>query len=338
MGERIIAELMKILQAITIFSPASFSFCGRFIPQPGLPVQQPQGPALPGNQLIAQLQQQLYQYCFIQKFNGYLLEELSIPVEGDNLAQALSQANTSRERWDSGWQIYQTLPSGQIVANKQGIVRAVWPGEFITHAVTGMAPTVGTTISVFAPRESLTMQPGSYFAFGEAVTDQQDDYGVVRFYWNIKADGAASLLRLVTQRLNRFQVPFRLKCPINRAHYMRLDSAVLYVNRRFYRIVTELLVDVHRSMQEYLEPEVPLFTKPLAPGLALAEDPGNGESFGMSRCRMVAEGLWNAYAQGLQTEQARLHEVIKQFERAGIAIEHLYLNAGSVDRYEFPTY
>ena len=33
---------------------------------------------------------------------------------------------------------------------------------------------------------------------------------------------------------------------------------------------------IHRAVSPHLRPEVPLFTKPLAPGLGLAEDPDNG--------------------------------------------------------------
>lgn len=339
MDKSLIAELRRIFDAITIPSPTFFSFAGRFVPQPDPAMQSQQGFYSQQTPLVSALQQQLYQYCFIQKFKGELRDESPIAnTSEDNLMQALSEANASRERWDSGWQIYQILPSGQILAQKHGFTRMLWPGEFVTHEGPGVAPRVGTNISVFFAKESLTMQPGFYFAFGETVVDQQDDYNLVRFYWNIEATGVSSLLRLITQNLNRFQVPFRLKCLSNRRHYSRLDAMVLFVNKRFYRITAELVLEVHRRIIENLESETPLFTKQLAPGLGLAEDPGNGDSFGMSRCRMLAEAIWSAYLQGLQTEQARLHEMVKLFEHYGIAFERPYLNAGSIDQYEFPNY
>ena len=102
-----------------------------------------------------------------------------------------------------------------------------------------------------------------------------------------------------------------------------------------YVLIVELLVDVYQAVKDNLKPETPLFTKRLAAGLGFAEDPGNGESFGMSRCRIVAEGLWSAYVKGLPTQQARLQEVIAHFEKNGIALEHPYLNARSIDHYEF---
>ena len=260
-------------------------------------------------------------------------------MAGDSsFLRELSEANSSQERWDSGWQIYQTLPSGQILAHKYGIMRMVWPGEFMAHDGFGMAPRVGANISILVARESRTMQPGFYFAFGETVTDQQDDYSIVRFYWNITDSAAPGLIRLITQRLNRFQVPFRLKCLSFRTQFKRADAAVLFLGKRYYRITAELLVDVYEQVRGNLKTETPLFTKQLAAGLGFAEDPGNGESFGMSRCRIVAEGLWSAYVKGLPTQQARLQEVIAHFEKNGIALEHPYLNARSIDHYEFTSF
>lgn len=336
MREQLITELTAIFRAVSILSPTLFSFAGRPVSQPTLAVQPMPSPYPQPNPLVAQLQQQLYQYCFTQRFTGQLPAEPTVPAQDDNLLQELSAANTSRERWEAGWQIYQVLPSGQVWAHRYGLTRMLWPGEFVTHEGPGVAPRVGASVSVFFARESLTMQPGFYFAFGESVADQQDDTSLVRFYWNIKPSGATNLIRLVTQELNRFQVPFRFKTTSRRANYVRLDAAVLYVNKRFFRIVAELVPDVCREIPEHLQPETPLFTKRLAPGLALAEDPGNGESFGMSRSRIVAEGIWNAYVQGSQAEQARLQEVINAFSRYEIPFERPYLNPRSIDHYELP--
>ena len=338
MKDQLLAELAKIVQAVTILSPTSFSFAGQVVPQSDLAMQQLQSLYPSQNPLITQLQQQLYSSCYCRRFTGHLLEEAPGMAEDGSFLQELSEANSSQERWDSGWQIYQTLPSGQILAHKYGIMRMVWPGEFMAHDGFGTAPRVGANISILVARESRTMQPGFYFAFGEAVTDQQDDYSIVRYYWNIPDSMAPGLIRLITRRLNRFQVPFRFKCLSFRTQFKRADAAVLFLGKRYYRITAELLVDVYQEVKDNLKPETPLFTRRLAAGLGFAEDPGNGESFGMSRCRIVAEGLWSAYVKGLPTQQARLQEVIAHFEKNGIALEHPYLNARSIDHYEFTSF
>lgn len=336
MAEPLVLELTRIFQNVTIHSPSSFSFAGQLVSNPEPAAQPFLGTSTPTNPLISQLQQQLYQHCFIQRFVGSSRSEWPTVVQEDNFLQALSDANQSRDRWDTGWQIYRVEPSGQVMAHKSGLLRVLWPGEFITHDGPGIAPREGAAISIHLTKESRVLQPGFYFAFGETLTEQQDDYSLMRFYWNIKADGISALMLHLTQDLNRFQIPFRFKCLSNRVQYIRLDAAVLYVTKRFFRIVVELLLDIHRRIQDYLDPETPLFTKRYHDGLALAEDPGPSESFGMNRCRIMAEAIWNAYLQGYQTEHARLDELKKHFGNYGLVFDHPYLNPGSIDQYELP--
>jgi type III HopA1-like effector protein len=336
MNKELTDELTRILKAVAITSPSSYSFAGRLV------TLSPESHGTPGasgqvvansNAVISSLQQTLYQYCYCHRFTGDLPSDTQLQPE--DLALQLSAANTSRERWDSGWQVQQHLQAGQIVASKGGMTRVLWPGEFMTHDGPGMAPRPGASISVLVPRDSRTMQPGFYFVFADSVSDQQHDRHLVRFYWNVKASGASSLVRRITERLNRFEIPFRFKCATLNVMFTRIDAAVLYVSRRFFEITSMLLADMYRSVSEDLDPETPLFTKRLAPGFAFAEDPSNGESFGTSRCRMLAEAMWSAHEKNLQTIPDRLDEIAKQFERNSLDADRLYLNPGSRDSYNF---
>ena len=338
MEEALLKELTEVFQAIVIHSPSVFSFAGEPVSLSAPGVQETSAAASSTHPLVEQLQNYLYRYCYCRRFHGNPAQELVQPEPEDSgFLQALSAANTSTARWDPGWQIYRIEPSGQIQAHKFGKTRLVWSGEFASYDGSGMAPKPGASISIFLAKESMTLQPGFYFVFGEMVLGQKYDQNMIRFYWNIRDDGAIDLVREITQTLNHFQVPFSFKCLSNRASYFRTDAAVLFVGKRYHRITAELLIDVYPRVKKHLKPETPLFTKRLAPGLALAEEPGNGESFGMNRCRLLAEGIWNAYAlQGLQSAQARLQAVTEQFGNYGIAIDRPYLNAGSVHRYELP--
>jgi lantibiotic modifying enzyme len=80
---------------------------------------------------------------------------------------------------------------------------------------------------------------------------------------------------------------------------------------------------------------VPAFTRLLAPGLGLAEDPGDGDSFGMHRCRLLADALVTAHEQGAHSVEARVDAVLDRFAREGINPDRPYLNPGSDDRYTF---
>ena len=109
---------------------------------------------------------------------------------------------------------------------------------------------------------------------------------------------------------------------------------MLFVGRRQWDITALLVQELYGKVKEHLRPEVPMFTRRLAAGLAFAEDPGSGDSFGTSRCRLIAQGVWNAYQRGLQTESARMEEISLAFARAGLSPERPWLNAGSVDIYD----
>jgi hypothetical protein len=339
MREQLTAQLKKIVRAIEVRSNDSFTFAGRHFStaaQVGGHAHHAHDFAqAQANPLATLLEQTLYQHCYCRTFDGALRDEQPLNVQGFDLTSALSEANATRERWDPGWQVYQVLPSGQVMAHKDGRTRALWPGEFLSTDAPGLAPRPGMNLSVFFMRETKTMQPGFYFAFGEAQVGELDSFSLARFYWNLRADGAVALMRSVTRGLNRFQVPFRLKCLTNTAFYTRNDAAVLYVDKRFYRVTARVLAGIYGEVSQHLRPDAPLFTKRLADGLALAEEPYTGESFGMQRCRILAEGILSAHARGSRDDASRLEEVERHFAAYGLTLEASYLNPRSVDQYEF---
>jgi hypothetical protein len=172
------------------------------------------------------------------------------------------------------------------------------------------------------------MQPGFYFAFGNSPEEDFDPPCMVRFYWAVKSGGAVLLTGELTAALNRLRVPFRFKTGLESYSYGRLDAAVLYVHQRFYQIAARLVAPVYQQVRAVLMSGSPMFTKPLAPGLGLAEDPGTGESFGMQRCRLLADAVLGA-------EEPSLDAVIRRLEFAGVRADCPYLSPGSADQYDF---
>lgn len=284
--------------------------------------------------ILAQLQHHLYERCYLAGFARP--HQDAALASGDDLCAELAAQNPGRELWDAGWTISQLRSTGEVIVTKQSATRRVWAGEFL-NAEPGMPPRVGSLVRLHVPRESPTMQPGFYFAFGETLGDQVEESRYVRFYFNTSAEHSPALMHDLIALLNRFFVPFRFKCLSMRSSYGRPDAAVLFIAPRFYRIGAALVARVHAAHRTRLRPEVPLFTKGLAHGVGFAEDPANGESFGMSRCRVVAEGVWNAFRAGAHGVQASLPIVVEQFRRYGLDAERPWLNPGSVDDgFRFP--
>jgi hypothetical protein len=286
---------------------------------------------------VQTLQNVLYGTCYTRQFKGVLDEAtLKASSNDEGWIELLSAANASRERWDEGWEVQQFLPTGEVYAKKGALQRSFWPGEFINRGVFGRAPAKGDSIAVFLPREARNAQSGFYYVFGETHAAVGDELPTVRYYWNLKREGAAPLVQSLTSSLNRFQVPFRFKIVSHPAFLDRSDTAVLYVGRRYYRIAAEIALAVRHELAFGLDEDVPLFTLRLGKGLAFAEDPGTQESFGMSRCRLFAEGLWLAFCEGRSQIEDRLQRVQQHFAAAGTSLERPYLNLAAMNSYEFP--
>ncbi|NES84251.1 MAG: hypothetical protein F6K10_24165, partial [Moorea sp. SIO2B7] len=160
---------------------------------------------------------------------------------------------------------------------------------------------------------------------------------IVRIYFNLTAEGAVAVMGSLTQQLNQISVPFSFKVLYNPEDYNRYDSGVLYFDNNDYEAVRLVLRKVYTEHQSHFKPEVPLFTKFLAPGLGLAEEPdqkfADQESFGMNRCQIVANGLLEAHHKGDDSPEARMAAILQEFSLLEIELQHCYLNAKSEDIY-----
>jgi hypothetical protein len=314
-------ELRSIVAGTMVESPDRYRRGARVVAVPAAA-----GAPAPAAALVEALALDLYQ-------QDYCRPRLPTPSGDEDLTERLSAANRGRERWDGGWIIEAADPGGRVLVRRGEERRWLEPGRWVSN---GGGVAAGATVRIHWPAESRSLQPGFYFALGEALPDADEGAELIRFYWNVGADAAPRLLELLTGELNRLQVPFRLKCLNRRALFARADSAILYLHRRYYAAAVALAAEVHRELGASLGAQVPLFTKRLARGLALAEDPVSRDSFGIDRCRRLASGLYEAWEAGTTGEEDRLIVVLERLRADGLDPERLYLNPGAADLYELP--
>ncbi len=314
-------ELIAIFERLHIHSLSSYTF-GDAGP---LPVPVYPGVSEPSQALMEAIRSTLYSKCYMRDYT----EE--VPIASQNLVPVLGVSNQTQDRWDPGWSIYQQSPDGRVMVQKGERSRTAVVGEYAANKWPGMAPVVGEQVNLRIYPGSGDVQQGFYYAFGSHLSDQFDDYALLRFYFNVPAHAASELLYGLTTRLNHYAVPFRFKTLVDASTYKRADAAVLYIAKRHYPIVSSLMLDLHASLDGKLRPATPMFCKTLADGIGMAEDPGTGESFGMHRCRLVAEGIVDAWLTGAQSVTARSDAVQRRFSAAGIQLTTPYLNPHSVN-------
>lgn len=320
-----VEELRRDLAAVVIRSPYELEIHGQRLPLPDPAVLYQRNPMLfATTPLYVHLQNEIYDRLYTRPAGR--------AAAGEDITPLLSAANRADERWEHDWTVWQPDPGGGLWATRDLSVVLAHPGHWtMPH---GGAPSPGAALSVFLAKELPRSQPGFYIALGETPFDRFTEGRMLRVYFNIEERGAAELVSAVTETLNAFLVPFRFKILNRRGSFVRADGSVLYCGRRYFALLARLLPRIVDRVRDALRVPVPLFTKPLYPGVGAADDPGSGDSFGLSRSRLLTHAIWNAWTRGDQSVDGRLAELASLFGAAGLTLEKPYLNAGSADLYE----
>jgi hypothetical protein len=323
-------QLAAALRAVTIRAPTQYAWLGRVSRR--LPASQyaAMDEFERYSYLVACLREELYYsfYCHGHPVPARWGEPQPIP--GDPwLGREMSTANTGRGSWEAGWTIQRVERGEALVAD--GTLRARVPLSDC-RAPSG-ALQAGGAVSIRLPKEFAERSPGFYTAVSEAPADLAASDGVVRVYWNISPSGAAALVGALTSRLNGKRVPFRLKVADHPLRLTRCDAAVLYLRGDTFQALEEMLHELAAALGVHLRPRTPAFTLEFAPGVGLAEDVSDGDSFGVRRCATLAEGIVRAHMRGLRRTDARLGEVAACFAEDGVRIDAPYLEPSLAGRH-----
>jgi hypothetical protein len=133
----------------------------------------------------------------------------------------------------------------------------------------------------------------------------------------------------LSRELNRIGVPFCAKVPNDPRAYGRADAGVLYLPTTRYADSRRALSFAYADVEDHLTHAVPMFAAPIAPGVAIAEDPRNGLSFGQHRCMIVARGLWRAHVEGRDDARKRAEVIADEFRREGLDPARPFLSSAS---------
>jgi hypothetical protein len=263
------------------------------------------------------------------------VENNSIMGIDTNFFQRLHDANTGQGYFDRGWQILKEIER-DIVIVKKGELRLYAQREKYLDETDQQAQT-GDTVAVKMPKNR--MQSGFYMAVGDkGFSRQQPEDTLVRIYFNLSPDGSVAVMESLTRGLNEVGIPFSFKVLYNPQDYNRYDSGVLYFDRQDYATVMDIISGFYDRYRAHFKTEIPLFTKQLAVGLGLAEEPdrkfAERESFGMNRCQIIANGLLAVFDRGSNSVADRLTAILEQFVTVGISLEQPYLNSDSTDMYD----
>lgn len=193
--------------------------------------------------------------------------------------------------------------------------------------------TVGNLVAVSMPSSQL--KPGYYTAIGDVVSSS--DGLPVLIYFNFSPEGAVAFMKGLTTQLNVLKVFFTFLASYNPSYYGGYYSAFMRFNKHDYELIWRVLNEIYIENKSFFQKQVPTFTKTLAPGVGLAEEPEYEfeflKDFGMNRCTIITNALMKAHNNGDESKKSRMRYILEHFEQLGIDIEHPYLNPNSEDIY-----
>lgn len=230
---------------------------------------------------------------------------------------ALSEANAGTGGWEAGWRIVGN-EGGSVVVERQGL--RAWASRAELDARGG-----DRAVALRRAKDGVGATPGYYLALGDA--HEAPPEAESRFYLNVTSDGAVDLVGAVTTRLNDQAIPFRLKVLDDPRAFVRCDAAVLYVADERRSEVEPLVLGIAAQIGTDLLSQVPALTQRLAHGVGFAEGPGDGQSFGTSRCGLLAAAVERAHATGATSPDDRLALVEAEFAAAAADLDQPFLRA-----------
>jgi len=216
---------------------------------------------------------------------------------------------------------------GDITVTRGAEELYVQPADYVNLTRLAVPVRAGDTVAVTKRRDSHAPQEGWWYTWGS--TAPPPGPPMLRIYWNCRFEPVAEVVRAVTAVLEDKELPYMLKCPSDAALFGRCDSMVLYVSADVWNAAREGLRAAHQRVAKRLCPDVPRLALRLGPGVAIAEDPADGRSFGESRSRAVADGVIHVLLSGVVDTEEVLETMAARLIAHDICPARPYLRSGS---------
>jgi hypothetical protein len=241
------------------------------------------------------------------------------PVEDARFVRRVRDLLGRRYYWEPGWEVVERTDDGRWLVVQDDLVLTVAHDE--------LGGTRGR-VKVRFPAERPRSDPGWITVTG--LRGPALPTGpLASCYLNLRADPAAALFTDLVRYLDTLGLRFTARLLGDPSSYGRPDTAVVTAPRMAVPSVLRMALGLHPRARDGFGDTVPAFTRPMAAGIALADEPPSGHGFGLARCRVIATGLVAAGADAGPEE--RLAVVHRTLASEGLHPAALHLEPGHAD-------
>ncbi|PVG83313.1 hypothetical protein DDE18_08435 [Nocardioides gansuensis] len=208
-----------------------------------------------------------------------------LPAWSAPLDSVLRTAHVGARSWSGPWPVVGNGVAGVAVVQAAGSRRAAARGDYLTEGPgAGLAPRAGSRVLVTRRRGGYAYD-GWWRTWSDDWRPADSPPELSRIYLAPSLHRLAHLVAAVTGVLAGCEHAWSLKVGADPATLARADGAVLYLPDE---AIAETAPRIVSACRHLVRAATPPCTRPLAPGIAWAEDPGTGDSFGEVIARLVA--------------------------------------------------
>jgi hypothetical protein len=195
-------------------------------------------------------------------------------------------------------------PGGIVLAARDGErPRALLAGDYCQPSASersGLAPQVGEQLLVVR-RQDAPPAEGWWRTWGGGWRPSEPPEALTRLYFSVERAQVLELIGRMTARLQELATPWLLKAAAEPAALSRPDAVVVYLRSSDLGNAPESATLIHTlasSANGLVRDVRPALTYSMGRGVALAEDPADGQSFGERHSALLAGALIASRANG----------------------------------------
>lgn len=259
----------------------------------------------------------------------------SIGVDWEFYAQ-LDNCNNSRGWYHPDFLVISSLGDDRLKVKYDGNILTVSKKHHL-HPMHANAK-VGELVSILLPSHRIKNE--FYVAFSDTSDEfdsiQEESFAKnsVYAYLNFQSSAAINALNFFSLNLNKEKILHSFQILHNPLNYNRRYVAILRFDRSAYDQISFYIHNFHLQHSCFFENTVPILTKTIMPGVAVSERPNDESSFGLNRCRIIANAIADEFRYGNGTIESKTKFIIKSLEESYVDVNKPYLNPNSEDIYK----
>ena len=240
-------------------------------------------------------------------------------ISPKRLVAQLRAAHVDSSNFEASWVVVESCPAlgvGVLRVEHKGLQKVVPAIEYINKQKPFGPHLPGDRVSVTRRRDAVIEGSWRTWSVSWPAGGTTTGVALARVYWSLSTSALPEAAARFTSILP-IDYAWALKILIEPSAATRSDATILYFQANDLAHFKPAILELRASLSDLLKGSTPPLTRPIAPSVSVAEDPGGTVSFGEHRCQLIARAVASDPAV-LRESSTFLVSLSKVFEAEGM--------------------